>query len=314
LIPRKCRESHTNFSQLPLAVTAPQQPSRTFSGKPHDLSTSFAGETMHKAILGVFGAALGVLPAAAADMPVKAPPRAVAPAYLPWNGCYIGFNVGALIPESRHRVRADGDFMLPAHVAHNHQREHDHNFDDVRFTGGGQIGCNYQSGALVLGIETDAQWAGEEDNHRESRTFVAPLTGGITHDLSHRLEFWGSVRGRAGWAYNPTGMLYVTGGFAYARVEGHALSVFNDGERFEGDRRDFRTGWTVGAGWEYLFSPNWSFKAEYLFVDLGRFDHRMDSSRRANFAFRNEIDTQFHVARVGFNYRWGAQSPVLARY
>ena len=30
-----------------------------------------------------------------------------------------------------------------------------------------------------------------------------------------------------------------------------------------------RVGWTVGAGGEWMFAPNWSLKAEYLYYDLG---------------------------------------------
>jgi opacity protein-like surface antigen len=30
-----------------------------------------------------------------------------------------------------------------------------------------------------------------------------------------------------------------------------------------------KTGWTIGAGIEWLVAGNWSLKAEYLYVDLG---------------------------------------------
>ena len=38
------------------------------------------------------------------------------------------------------------------------------NNDDARFTGGGQIGYNYQIGSFVIGLETDIQWADTEDS------------------------------------------------------------------------------------------------------------------------------------------------------
>lgn len=29
------------------------------------------------------------------------------------------------------------------------------------------------------------------------------------------------------------------------------------------------SGWTVGAGVEYMFAPNWSLKGEYMYADYG---------------------------------------------
>jgi outer membrane immunogenic protein len=31
----------------------------------------------------------------------------------------------------------------------------------------------------------------------------------------------------------------------------------------------FRAGWTIGAGIETVLAPNWTFKFEYLYMDLG---------------------------------------------
>ena len=64
--------------------------------------------------------------------------------------------------------------------------------------------------------------------------------------------------------------------------------------------RSFRVGYTVGGGVEYAFTPNWSVKAEYLYVDLRQ-------NNNNNFFFvNNNVRNDFHIARVGLNYKFGS--------
>ena len=68
-------------------------------------------------------------------------------------------------------------------------------------------------------------------------------------------------------------------------------------------------GWTVGAGVEVAFAPNWSAKAEYLFVDLA------DGSCTTDCAIANangpaiipSVAVKFNesIVRGGVNYRFG---------
>ncbi len=71
-----------------------------------------------------------------------------------------------------------------------------------------------------------------------------------------------------------------------------------------------RTGWTVGVGGEYKFSPNWSLFAEYNYVDLGRANSPYlytctgTCNFEANpFLYSNKQD--FQTFLVGLNYRLG---------
>src|SRR3989344_504165 len=102
---------------------------------------------------------------------------------------------------------------------------------DVRgFTGGGQLGYNYQlSSNWVVGIEADAQYSTQPD-------------------------WWGTVRGRAGYLLTPDVLLYATAGWAYV-LPTHAHRA--------------TSGWTAGGGIEYALNRNWSAKAEYLYVAPG---------------------------------------------
>src|SRR5271163_3508808 len=110
---------------------------------------------MRSVLLGIV--ATGVLfatPTLAADMPVKAPPPAPAPIFS-WTGFYIGGNAGgAWERESNSLVITNNLFFAPGAIpgveASGSQTLH-----SSGFTGGGQIGYNYQSGNVVWGIELD---------------------------------------------------------------------------------------------------------------------------------------------------------------
>ena len=90
-----------------------------------------------------------------------------------------------------------------------------------------------------------------------------------------KIEWFGTVRGRLGWLFNPTTMVYATGGLAYGRV--YASGSFIDilvscGFCVWGfNQSPINVGWTMGGGIEGAFpnAPNWTWKIEYLYIDLG---------------------------------------------
>src|SRR5262249_58618345 len=98
---------------------------------------------MTKLFLGVALVALGLgTPGVfAAERPV--PARAYAPPPAPvytWNGCYVGASAGTSSGSSQHFRTSDGAAITES-------------FDLTGFIGGGQLGCNWQWGAWVFGIE-----------------------------------------------------------------------------------------------------------------------------------------------------------------
>ena len=70
---------------------------------------------------------------------------------------------------------------------------------------------------------------------------------------------------------------------------------------------DTRAGWTVGAGVERKFSPNWSGKLEYLYMDFGTKTYFAGTANQADVSFRD------HILRAGINYQFTA-GPVVAKY
>ena len=85
--------------------------------------------------------------ATAADLGYKAPPMPYMPAGN-WSGCYVGGHAGGAWGWSTHNntdnTTAFGDFDPGQGFANS----------GVGFAGGGQIGCNYQAGQMVYGIES----------------------------------------------------------------------------------------------------------------------------------------------------------------
>ena len=67
----------------------------------------------------------------------------------------------------------------------------------------------------------------------------------------------------------------------------------------------------MGGGFEYLFMPNWSFFAEYNFMDFGRKTATINYNPGT---YDYQVDQQVSTVLVGVNFRWNMTSPVVARY
>lgn len=267
--------------------------------------------------------------ASAADLPRRAAPP---PVFTPvpvftWTGFYAGFNAGYGFDTSSNSnaptiVGVDartGLVAVPTAIAFQNRNSSD------GFVGGGQIGYNYQftpGAGFVVGIEADAQYV---DFGRTRNRFVS--TGPIFAQRVFNpngiagLDFFGTVRGRLGYAWDRT-LVYATGGFAYGSGGGNNFGLPNND--------DFQTGWTVGGGVEYAL-PTDSFlnffksnavtiKVEGLYVNLDR-----GNGLNGAFAVNNagaiittanpgvvvvsggnlRRDTEFAVVRAGLNYKFG---------
>jgi outer membrane immunogenic protein len=179
--------------------------------------------------------------------------------------------------------------------------------------GGLQIGANYQSGAIVFGLEADVSWA---DLDAEG-TFDTVNTGPCKPNSCTRwniqssLDTFGTVRGRLGFSTGPL-LLYGTGGLAWGIVDTKQTSHHNGpdfatpGGVVSGDSNHI--GYAVGAGGEYRFSRNWSVKLEYLFIDLGEADYQLTGTTsptsKTPWAESLKQDLELHTVRLGINYKF----------
>jgi outer membrane immunogenic protein len=265
--------------------------------------------------------------ASAADMAVKAPPM-VAPAVVyNWTGGYVGGNVGGVFNDSRADVFPTGCFLTSVTcgggVANNPIRSDSNRLNQTAFTGGAQAGYNWQRDRWVFGIEGDINYNGINDGVTVAKVLTPPLIGSMLHSESEKLQWFGTVRGRAGITAAPNFLIYATGGLAFGQVKSATAVAFTStADIYAGALDETRFGWTVGGGGEWMFAPNWSFKAEYLYVDLGKASYTDGCVNTAicgsppqvapGASYQTDLRVREHVARVGVNYHFAA--PVVAKY
>ena len=253
-------------------------------------------------------------PASAADLPMKAPAFAPAPALMNWTGWYVGANAGYSWGHTTMDYAQDPGlvFGVPPFTAGGALST---SVDPASFIGGGQLGFNYQAGIWVFGLETDFAWRDRTDTATIQLNPVVPgVSGGDTLFLSDEQKWVGTVRGRLG--VSPTTMsnwlFYVTGGLAYGNFE-HSVTQFCNVAC--GQTRIFsdsvtKAGWTLGGGVEVALNRNWSLGAEYLYMDFGT--DTVSAPAAGVFGptttFPNTT-VSFHdksqVARLKLNYRFG---------
>ena len=245
----------------------------------------------------------------AADLPSRrAPaPYVVVPVFT-WTGFYVGGNVGGGVGDFRTTNFANT--AAGAAALATGARPTTFNNSTTGFTGGGQIGYNYQIGQFVIGVEADASYT----DFSQTRTVgIAGATDSIRDDL----KYLGTVRGRVGYAFDRI-MVYGTGGFAYGDV--YTRETFGTGPGAlaftSGSRSDMRTGYAYGGGIEYAI-PTGSFfsflnffntsavtiKAEYLHYDLGRQTYGLNTVAGVN-NYTARTRTDGDIGRIGVNYKF----------
>jgi outer membrane immunogenic protein len=288
---------------------------------------------MKKAAIGI--AALAVLigtPALAADMAVKAPPRAlpVASAYN-WTGWYVGGNAGygwsdgpcfAFSPDN-----TAGGFLLNGFGTEG-INVHSGCFNTSGFLGGGQLGYNWQFQKVwVASIEADINYSNVRGSGSFPATLVLPSSPSQPALVAagEKLDWFGTVRARLGVLPMERLLVFATGGLAYGETNRNSSVTtlgagFNQGVNPDGSSISCVTGacvggagsrtsagWTAGGGLEYAIWNNVTVKAEYLYVNLGNQTIHLttvppasgNGSIAAGFS-----DAAFNMVRVGINYKF----------
>jgi outer membrane immunogenic protein len=126
-------------------------------------------------------AMFGMGPAFAADLPMKAMPYAAPAPAFSWTGCYIGVQAGA-------GVLLDQGFENVGNAGDRH---------GIGGLAGGQLGCNYQTGMLVLGVEGEGFWSGMKVTQDQ---FFASNPGTLSSIATIRNKWDYDIAGRFGIA------------------------------------------------------------------------------------------------------------------
>ncbi|MBI3703777.1 MAG: porin family protein [Rhizobiales bacterium] len=195
-----------------------------------------------------------------------------------WTGFYVGVAGGGGWGTSHHSTAGVTDFS-----------------DNFKVSGGligGTVGYNWQSGALVFGVEGDASYATIKGS---TTGVVAPFCpDGINPNCTTKLRGLETLRVRFGYAADRF-MPYVTGGLAVGQI----YAASDPGDVNSGSKS--KATWTIGGGVEAAINRNWSAKAEYLYADFGTLSGIFI---RQPGAFPFDVSLKTHIVRVGLNYRF----------
>lgn len=211
-----------------------------------------------------------------------------------WAGFYLGANAGYWSSQNN-KVNTTGSVSFInqtyepgasnianalAQIANNRSSLHSYGF-----IGGGQAGYNYQfCEGFLLGVNIDLDGlTNSDDNIRLQKNvdlidYDENYVGSLA--IKQKINYLGTVRARFGYLYNPTFLIYATGGFAYGNVtqdtawtaqESLGTSVFPT-ITTQNNTSNTLTGWAAGAGIEWLYKPNWSVMLEYMYYSLNNFN------------------------------------------
>jgi outer membrane immunogenic protein len=229
-------------------------------------------------------------PALAADMPVKAVMKAPPPV-VTWTGCYIGGNVGG--------GWADKEYTDPLAVPPDPFNLGTHSPRGI--VGGGQIGCDYQAGIVVIGVQGMLQGANLNGEHNSVDRFV-------TH-----IPWLATATARLGVLVDPKALIYVKGGAAWVRDKEDIFDLVTGLREATADVT--RSGWVIGFGAEWMAWSGWSIFLEYNYMDFG--------NRAVTFTnveippvpptFPLNIRQTVQTLMIGANFRFGSGA-VVARY
>jgi outer membrane immunogenic protein len=211
-----------------------------------------------------------------------------------WTGLYFGANVGW--------TQSDVDWSFPFAAANSTQSTSQ---SDESIIGGGQIGAQYQMGAVVLGVE--AAWSATRPDREESNcAFPAPFTDRCDSKLDNSLFTAG---GRLGWAASNKWLVFGTGGWAFTRIGAdirfggvgvppapNAIPVIVD--------RKSQDGWYVGGGVEYALTSNLILGAEYQRINLDSERHLVPVGGAPSI-LTADIDADIDIVRARISYKFG---------
>jgi outer membrane immunogenic protein len=218
--------------------------------------------------------------ARAADVPAKAPIYVPAPV-ADWTGPYLGVQGGAVRRDVLAELGLFG-FELDG--------------SKTGGTVGAVLGYNWQHDRFVYGLEGDWSWIG-------ART--SDLTNLHQISTSFDVNWLSTIRGRAGLALDST-LFYLTGGAAFGHIKNTFAFSVTDAVAFSFTQNETKSGWTVGAGVEHMFAPNWTARAEWRYVDLGKNGVPCKPGTQSCEAPSGEFSNTLMLGLIGVNYKFGS--------
>jgi len=218
-------------------------------------------------LISVAGSAL------AADLSRPPPPVMEAP-MVPvynWTGFYIGANLGGAWASGTLSDDVNGGSVSASHSG---------------FVGGGQLGYNWQFGNFVLGGE----WLFDG-------TSLGASGNAGNFSASASTNWVSTATARFGWSFG-NWLWYGKAGGAW--VQNSATATFLNpvtGIVTQASGSRTNSGWTVGTGVEWAFTPNWIGRLEYDYIGLDNWN--------VNGVFNQfSVSRQINMFTAGLSYKF----------
>ena len=199
----------------------------------------------------------------------------VAPATYNWTGCYAG-------------VHGGGGVLFDAGWQQNTRDRH-----GSGALAGGQVGCNYQTGMLVVGVEGEGFWSGigntVDQFIENSLLSTAHVKNKADFDIAARFGVASGralVYGKAGWVWSK---------FSWNFTEQSGYSE-NAGATLDG--------LLIGLGLEYGITTNWTAKFEYDYLGFNAKNVLVTTSD-PSFTYTQNVSADKHIFKLGLNYLFG---------
>ncbi|WP_430912727.1 autotransporter domain-containing protein [Methylobacterium sp. sgz302541] len=239
-----------------------------------------------------------------------------------WSGFSIGGSVGATWGHTRQLTALSGNFGGLQLLAPTVGRTDPHS---AGIYAGGQLGADYQFGNYVVGVAGDIGFV----NAKGARGCNPRLGDLYFYNCETQVDMLSMATARAGYAYERS-LFYVKGGAAFADVTERLKDNTGGQPLFAVFANNFNSaavstdafGWTIGGGFEYQITRNWSAKAEYMHYELENKRLNYPLTLAFNAPSTTVAQASRHsgdIVRVGVNYRFNIDAPapvapVIAKY
>lgn len=224
----------------------------------------------------------GLASAHAADFPAYKPSSPAAPPAFRWTGCYIGAHAGGGVLFSDYNSTNGGGAVA-----------------------GGQLGCNYQIGQLVFGVEGEGYWSGISSTFNQQQIFSGLFPSVSTFEAKATNEWDATAAIRFGFIPVERLLVYGKAGAAVGHFTYRSSSIFTSPgfiSVFTTSGHNTFVGALVGVGGEYALSPNWTAKVEYNYINY--LSDSVALTCTGCGALTTTLSADKHILKVGFNYLW----------
>ena len=229
-------------------------------------------------------------------MPLKAAPKLDT---LDWSGFYLGGHVGYAWGRSDWTAVPTGTNGQPVAGSLNFYQPFNVWDGEGSYFAGLQGGYNVMlPSRFVVGVEADVMAPNLVSG--DQRIATATIGSALYEE---RMFISATARGRLGYGFG-NWLPYMTGGLAwtYDRATWNQVTGAPAGSAAGAGLIEQhwlgRFGWTIGAGIEFPFAPNWTARVEYLFTDFGNHAATFPAA-----AQRTEANLTISQLRLGLNYR-----------